>query len=102
MNTGKAMISTFQRTHPAAAPSLLAAAAVAGVLEDRDAAPDGLARVDAELRHEMIARAAYYIAEQRGFAPGHEFADWCAAEAAVDASLRGAARRPGLSGSGAG
>jgi hypothetical protein len=50
----------------------------------------------------MIAEAAYYIAEQRGFAPGHEFADWCAAEAAVDASLHGAARRPGLSGPSAG
>jgi hypothetical protein len=92
MNTGKAMISTLKRTHPAATRSILAAAAVAEALEDRDAAPDELARVDAEFRHEMIAKAAYYIAEQRGFAPGHELADWCAAEAAVDASLRGAAR----------
>jgi hypothetical protein len=92
MNASKAMVSTLQRAHPAAARSVLAEAAVAEVLEDRDAAPDGLARVDPEFRHEMIAKAAYYIAEQRGFAPGHEFADWCAAEAAVDASLRGAAR----------
>jgi hypothetical protein len=90
MTTSRAMISTVQRAHPAAAPTVLAEAAVAEVLEDRDAAPDGLARVEPEFRHEMIAKAAYYIAEQRGFAPGHEFADWCAA--AVDASLRGAAR----------
>ena len=27
-----------------------------------------------------IARAAYYLAEQRGFAPGHELDDWLAAE----------------------
>lgn len=35
----------------------------------------------------MIAEAAYYRAEQRGFDPGHEIEDWLAAEAAVDASL---------------
>jgi hypothetical protein len=30
-----------------------------------------------------IALAAYFIAEKRGFAPGHELDDWLAAEAAV-------------------
>jgi hypothetical protein len=73
-------------------PVALADSAVAEVLEQREDAPDGLARVDPEYRHEMIATAAYYIAEQRGFAPGHELSDWCAAEAAVDAALSGAAR----------
>ncbi|MET0988399.1 MAG: DUF2934 domain-containing protein [Steroidobacteraceae bacterium] len=28
----------------------------------------------------MIATAAYYIAEQRNFAPGHELEDWLTAE----------------------
>ena len=28
----------------------------------------------------MVAEAAYYKAEQRGFAPGYEVADWLAAE----------------------
>lgn len=32
---------------------------------------------------ETIATAAYFRAEQRGFAPGHELADWLAAEAEV-------------------
>ncbi len=32
-------------------------------------------------REQMIAEAAYYCAEQRGFAPGHEMADWLLAEA---------------------
>lgn len=36
----------------------------------------------------MIARAAYYRAERRGFAPGYELEDWLEAEAEVDASLR--------------
>ena len=31
----------------------------------------------------MIAAAAYYRAEQRGFAAGHELEDWLAAEAEV-------------------
>ena len=30
-----------------------------------------------------IALAAYFIAEKRGFEPGHELDDWLAAEAAV-------------------
>ena len=30
-----------------------------------------------------VALAAYFIAEKRGFEPGHELDDWLAAEAAV-------------------
>jgi hypothetical protein len=36
-------------------------------------------------RHEMIARAAYYRSQRRGFAPGHELDDWLAAEHDIDA-----------------
>ena len=32
-------------------------------------------------RQAMIAEAAYYLAERRGFAPGHELDDWLQAEA---------------------
>jgi hypothetical protein len=35
-------------------------------------------------RDEMIAVAAYYRAERRGFAPGAELEDWLAAEAEID------------------
>jgi hypothetical protein len=35
----------------------------------------------------MIAEAAYYRAEQRGFEPGQELADWCTAEGEVDDML---------------
>jgi hypothetical protein len=31
----------------------------------------------------LIAETAYYRAQQRGFAPGHELDDWIAAEAEV-------------------
>ena len=36
----------------------------------------------------MVAEAAYYRAEQRGFAPGGELQDWLEAEAQVQARLR--------------
>jgi hypothetical protein len=32
-------------------------------------------------RHELIAEAAYYRAQRRGFTPGHELDDWLQAEA---------------------
>lgn len=34
-------------------------------------------------RHELIAVAAYYLAEGRNFEPGHETEDWLAAESQV-------------------
>ena len=36
---------------------------------------------DPARRHAMIAEAAYYHAQRRGFAPGHELDDWLQAEA---------------------
>lgn len=35
----------------------------------------------------MIATAAYYIAERRSFAPGHELEDWLEAEKQIKAAL---------------
>jgi hypothetical protein len=43
--------------------------------------------IDQDLRRSMIAQAAYYRAERRGFEPGHEAEDWLAAESEVDAAL---------------
>jgi len=36
---------------------------------------------------QMIATSAYYIAQRRGFEPGHDVDDWLAAEAEVLDSL---------------
>jgi hypothetical protein len=44
-------------------------------------------RVSEEERREMIARAAYFRAAKRDFAPGHEQEDWVAAEAEIDREL---------------
>lgn len=44
-------------------------------------------------RHAMIAEAAYYRAERRGFAPGHELEDWLQAEAELAPAARQRGRR---------
>ena len=36
-----------------------------------------------EQRRELVAVAAYYLAERRNFEPGHETEDWLAAESQV-------------------
>jgi hypothetical protein len=38
-------------------------------------------------RMKMIAEAAYYLAEKRGFSGGNELTDWVAAEKQVDSLL---------------
>lgn len=40
-----------------------------------------------EDRLRLIAEAAYFRAEQRGFVPGQELEDWLAAEIEIDALL---------------
>lgn len=46
--------------------------------------PTGAAQsAAADPRQEAIAQAAYYKAEQRGFAPGYEMQDWLDAEREV-------------------
>lgn len=45
-----------------------------------------------EGRRSMIAEAAYYMAEARGFATGHEVDDWLVAERQIDSSLTGGSR----------
>ncbi len=57
--------------------------APSGAAKTRRAGPN---RWTDERRHELIAIAAYYLAEKRGFAPGHEEEDWLTAEAAIDAA----------------
>jgi hypothetical protein len=41
-----------------------------------------------EQRREMIATAAYYIAERHGFSPGESEADWRTAEKEIDRLLK--------------
>jgi len=48
--------------------------------------PAGLAIDPADL-HARIAEAAYFCAERRGFAPGHEIDDWLQAERGIERAL---------------
>ena len=41
-------------------------------------------------REQMIAEAAYFYAERRGFTPGNEMDDWLRAEADVEGTARSA------------
>lgn len=45
------------------------------------------AYIGPDRRRSMIAEAAYYCSEHRGFDPGHELDDWLAAETQIDAAL---------------
>jgi hypothetical protein len=51
--------------------------------------PNSAHPITAEERWNMIATAAYYRAEKRGFVGGDSAEDWAAAEAEVDAQLAG-------------
>ncbi len=43
--------------------------------------------VSAEERHRLISEAAYYRAEQRGFAGGYDLQDWLESEAQIDGMI---------------
>lgn len=57
------------------------------------ARPKKAEAVDPEQRRHLIAEAAYFKAERRGFAGGGELADWIEAEAEIDAILAQAQQR---------
>lgn len=63
--------------------------------ENRNATPAGRAPQPAPpgdpARRARIAISAYYRAERRGFAPGHEVEDWLEAEREVDRAAAAAA-----------
>ena len=50
------------------------------------------AKIAPEQRRELIAQAAYFIAERRGFAPGSDLEDWLQAEAEIEARMKAALR----------
>jgi Protein of unknown function (DUF2934) len=50
-------------------------------------APDRAIGLTPDERHTLVARAAYFRAEARGFAPGRELDDWYDAELEVNQRL---------------
>ncbi len=68
------------------------AATVAGAPKqgDSEVRPDSVSPLNAQERQMLVARAAYFRAEKRGFAPGGELQDWIEAEAEVLRLIGGA------------
>jgi hypothetical protein len=64
-------------------------------LEGKSISLKSLANVSEEERLHMIHEAAYYRAEKRRFAPGHEVEDWAEAEREIDELLANAKRISG-------
>jgi hypothetical protein len=66
----------------------LTASAVMVVLESEQPVTVVSMSIDADVRRQLVAAEAYFLAERRGFAAGHELEDWVTAEAAVDSRLQ--------------
>jgi hypothetical protein len=83
-------MSTATRLVKTAGPEPLRAKLAAEVpeLETESVVTRDGTYIEPEDRLDMIAEAAYYRAEKRGFEPGHEVQDWLEAEMAVDATIK--------------
>lgn len=57
---------------------------IAPASEESHVHPDAALQALMTDRHHRIQVAAYFLAEQRGFAPGYALDDWLAAEDAID------------------
>ncbi len=99
------MSSRSATAKPAVPPKETSARKPAAPAQDssREPAPSARSRkqpgseptaISAEERRALIAQAAYFRAEKRGFAPGGEERDWLEAEAEVDALLAVAVTAP--------
>ncbi len=75
---------TSKRKTPVATPS-----APDDPIDGTDAASAAPAStaIDPEVRRQLVAKEAYYLAERRGFSTGGELEDWVTAEAMVDSRL---------------
>jgi len=56
--------------------------------KSRQSARAVCASVDPDVRRQLVAAEAYFLAERRGFAAGGELEDWVTAEVMVDSQLQ--------------
>lgn len=78
-------MDVLEALHVPPRPAAAIVSAVADAMPD-----DSELAMPAEIRNRMIAEAAYYLAERRGFAPGYELEDWLAAESEIERALESA------------
>jgi hypothetical protein len=86
--TARTREGSSSTTKRSAAKSAAGAGAVTTTPRPRRSAParqaaDGATSLSAPEHHALVAQAAYFRAEARGFAPGRELDDWVAAEAEI-------------------
>jgi hypothetical protein len=70
--------------------------AIGDAQRDPDVAQLASSEVEARIAdHQVkVALAAYFIAEKRGFEPGHELDDWLAAEGEIAAAEQPSVTKP--------
>ncbi len=78
-----------RRTRRTPAPAPESPVPAAAKSAPRRSSPSASAAPTPELLRTMVAEAAYYRAERRGFLPGWEMEDWLSAEAEVLTQLCG-------------
>jgi hypothetical protein len=88
-------VSPVKKTKPkatrkaaAASASELTDSAVMVVLESTQSGAEGHTAMDPDVRRQLVAAEAYFLAERRGFAAGNEVEDWVTAEAVVASRLQ--------------
>ena len=74
---------TSKRVQRKSPPRMAGAVSTSPRTGDGDRGTSAPSSVDPVKRHILIAQAAYYRAEKRGFAAGGELQDWLEAEAEI-------------------
>ena len=85
-----AITASAKQAAPKKAPAKKAAVKKTSPKKAQRPAPAVPSRITHEARWHMIAEAAYWRAEKRGFSGGGEVGDWLAAEADIDGQLAAA------------
>ncbi|MGO9992268.1 MAG: DUF2934 domain-containing protein [Steroidobacteraceae bacterium] len=78
---------TAKRKTATATPELTDSA-VTVVLESGQSVTAVSTSIDPDVRRQLVAAEAYFLAERRGFTAGRELEDWVAAEMVVDSRLQ--------------
>ena len=87
MSKREAKSSVRGAPHPSLTKTVLAAKAAPGVAAPYLVVKCVYVTCTPQQRRTMIAEAAYFLAEHRGFEGGHELEDWTQAEYQIDDAI---------------
>ena len=80
--------TTKRKTKATATPELKDNAVMAVLESAPQSAKPVAKRIDPDVRRQLVAAEAYFLAERRGFVAGNELQDWVTAEMVVDSRLQ--------------